>query len=101
MANTERKLAFESPPDRGFIIKAWYVQTPGGDAEVELFYEGNRIRHFFYPAYKVWNLAAHFSDIVESEINDDERGYLLAGSTGLGGVIMPDDIAPAPPSAER
>ena len=45
-----------------------------------------------YPAYKIYNLSAHFSEIVDSEINNDTRGYEIAGSMGFGGVVMPKEV---------
>ena len=78
--------------NRDFNIKAWYAQDipeSKGDAIVELSYKGEVVRDIIYPAYKVYNLAAHFDDIVDSEINNDDRGYQIAGSDGLGGVVMP------------
>jgi hypothetical protein len=89
------KLAFEGPkggPDRGFCIKAFYLSEPSGDALVEITRDGQPYRRFLYPAYKVWNLAAHFSDIVTGEIDGSFAGYSLAGWTGFI-VIMPRSMA--------
>ena len=88
----KKNLAFETPNDRGFVLKAWYIEEPGGDALIELFYEQKEVRTMTYPAYKIYNLAAHFRDIVDSEINNDTRGYEIAGATGFGGTIMPAEI---------
>ena len=45
------------------------------------------IRSFIFPAYKIYNIAAHFSDVVDGELskNDKDRGYTIAASNGLGG----------------
>ena len=72
--------------DRGFNVKAWYLENTEeskGDALIEVRYSGNIIREFMMPAYKIWNIAAHFSDIVDGELskNDKERGYEIAHST--------------------
>lgn len=88
----KEKLAYETNVDRGFQLKVWYLKDDVGDALVELFFEGKLVREMKYPAYKIYNLSAHFSDIVDSEINDDTRGYEIAGSTGFGGVIMPEKV---------
>jgi hypothetical protein len=85
--------------DRGFNVKAWYLKNDDGlgikgDALIELRYSGEIIRELLCPSYKIYNIAAHFSDIVDSELSksDKERGYFIAGSTGLGGCIMPEQI---------
>jgi hypothetical protein len=81
----DEKLAFEVE-DRGFTIKAFWGSP---DARIEITRQGKLYKKFSYPAYKIFNLAAHFSDIVDSELRGDDEGYKIAGSTGLGGVIMP------------
>ena len=82
----EEKLAFEVE-DRGFKIRAFWGDGP--DARIEITRNGEPYRTFNYPAYKIFNLAAHFSDIVDSEIAKNIDGYLIAGSDGLGGVVTP------------
>lgn len=76
--------------DRGFNVKAWYLKNTEqskGDSLIEVCCNGEMIRQFVYPSYKIWNIAAHFGDIVDEELSktDKERGYLIAGSDGLGG----------------
>jgi hypothetical protein len=85
------KLAFEQR-DRGFKIKVFYLLEPKGDALVEIFYGRKKIRKFLYPAYKIFNLSAHFSDIVNGELENNDRGYQIAGSVGFGGVVMPQPV---------
>lgn len=78
------KIAYESKePDRGFTVKATYLLEPKGDALIEVFRDGQPLRWFLFPAYKVWNIAAHFSDIVDSEIAGDKVGYDMAAWTGF------------------
>jgi hypothetical protein len=79
------KLAFESKePDRGYTCRANYLKPPhGGDALVEIFKDGQPVREFLFPAYKIWNIAAHFRDIVDSEISKDAHGYEMADWNGL------------------
>lgn len=95
---TKDKIAFETPIDRLFQLKVYYLVEQKGDALVELHYDGKIVREMIYPAYKIWNLAAHFRDIVDGELSadDSERGYRIAGATGFGGVIMPLDLTPNP-----
>ncbi len=88
------KIAFESEkPDRGYTVKASYLKEPNkADALVEIFKEGELVRKFTFPAYKIWNIAAHFSDIVDSEIEKNTNGYEQAASTGFGGHVAIQDI---------
>jgi len=78
--------------DRNFNVKAWYLkntETSKGDALIEIRYNDELIREFLFPAYKIWNIAAHFQDIVDGELSKDdkERGYRIAASTGLEGLV--------------
>ena len=78
------KEAFASKePDRGFTVKAFYLEQPKGDALVEIYRDGEPYRRFLFPAYKIWNIAAHFSDIVTGEIEGNFSGYDMAGWTGF------------------
>lgn len=70
-------------PDRGFTVKAHKLLSPVGDALVEIYKDGEPYRRFLYPAYKVWNIAAHFGEIVTSEIDGNMAGYDAAGWTGF------------------
>lgn len=82
--------------DRGFNARAYYlkdIEESRGDALIELRYNRKIVRKMLYPAYKIWNIPAHFSEIVTSEINNDTIGYEIAGNTLLGGVIMPKEIS--------
>lgn len=77
--------------DRGFNVKAWYLDDTAeskGDALIEVSYNNKVIRQFIFPAYKIFNIAAHFTDIVDGELSktDKERGYRIAASTGLEGL---------------
>ncbi len=78
------KQAFSSKqPNRGFTVKASYLKEPKGDALVEIYREGEPYRRFLFPAYKIWNIAAHFDDIVSGEIEGNYSGYDMAGWTGF------------------
>ena len=76
--------------DRGFNVKAWYLEDTEdskGDALIVVKYGDKVLRKFIFPAYKIWNIAAHFRDIVDGELSkdDESRGYMIAASDGLGG----------------
>ena len=85
------KPAFKLEPYKGFTAEATYLKSPAGDALVEIFRDDKPYRRMLYPAYKVWNIAAHFSDIVDSEIAGDCKGYDLAGWTGFS-VVRPVEL---------
>lgn len=85
------KLAFTRKNDyKGFNIKAFWGN--GADARIELIRDGNLYKEFLYPAYKIFNISAHFEDIVDGILNGNDSGFRVAGSTGLGGSVMPTDI---------
>lgn len=90
------KVAFEGPktPDRGYTVRASYLKEPNdADALIEILKDGAVIREFRFPAYKIWNIAAHFKDIVDSEIENNARGYEMAAWNGISGAtfIVPDE----------
>ena len=79
--------------DRNFNVKAWHlknIEESKGDALIEVKYKDKLIREFLFPSYKIWNIAAHFTDIVDGELSKDEkeRGYKIAASTGLEGLVI-------------
>ena len=88
-------LAFEGPkePDRGYTVKAYYLAAPHNlNALVEIYKDGEEVRHFLFPAYKIWNVPAHFTDIVDGEIEKSTKGYEMAAWDGISGatVIQPN-----------
>ena len=95
-------IAFEGPrsgPDRGYTVRASYLKDPHkGDALVEILKDGQPHRSFTFPAYKVWNIAAHFHNIVDGEIEKSASGYAMAASDGLGGYAPMTPVQP--PNAE-
>lgn len=64
-------VAFETE-DRGYTARASYLKEPHDEALIEIFKDGAIVRSFHFPAYKVWNIAAHFSDLVDSEIEQSK-----------------------------
>lgn len=54
---------------RGFIVTAFYDNGPKvPDANVVITRDGVPFREFKYPAYRIWNIAAHFTDMVDAEL---------------------------------
>ena len=74
--------------NRGYRIRAYWGKPV--DARITI-YKGNKLyKEFKYPAYKIFNLAAHFDDIVDGIIEENEKqGFAIAGSDGVGGGVMP------------
>lgn len=84
-------VAFEGPktPDRGYTIRASYLKEPhSADALIEVMKEGQVIRRFMFPAYKIYNLQAHFKDIVDGEIQNSSKGYEMAAWNGVSGAVF-------------
>jgi hypothetical protein len=80
------KIAYDtsSEPDRGFTVRASYLKAPhNGDALIEVSRDGKVIREFLYPAYKIWNIAAHFGEIVDGELANHDGGYRAASWNGI------------------
>lgn len=69
--------------DRNYNVKAFYLEEPKGEALIQITKDGKSLREFLFPAYKIWNIAAHFEDIVDSEFESGVGGYIMASSTGI------------------
>lgn len=78
------KVAFEVET-RGYNFKATYLKEPKNDALIEISKEGKIVREFLFPAYKIWNIAAHADDIINGLEKESDEGLYAAGSNGLGG----------------
>lgn len=88
---TIESLAFEgpNPPDRGYTIRASYLEKPhNSDALIEIMKDNKPIRNFLFPAYKIYNLQAHFRDIVDGELINSSKGYEMAAWDGITGAII-------------
>ena len=73
-------------PDRGYTAMAWRLEdteVSKGDALIEIFKDDKIVREFLLPAYKVWNIPAHFRDIVDGEIAKHDGGIRMAGWNGI------------------
>lgn len=80
------KVAFEGPkcgPYRGFTLRATYLKEPKGNALIGVFRDGDLHREFLYPAYKIYNIAAHFDEIVDGELEGHDGGYRAASWNGI------------------
>lgn len=79
----DMKVAFEIEK-KGYTFKATLIE-PKNDALVEIFKGNNLIKEFLFPAYKIWNIAAHLDDIIDGLEEESDYGLHIAGSDGLGG----------------
>lgn len=64
------KVAYDTraTPNRGYAVRASYLKRDGvdlHDARIEIFKGDEVVRTFNYPAYRIYNIVAHFSDIVD------------------------------------
>lgn len=60
-------------PYRGYSVRASYLEAPNDqDALIEVFKDGAVAKSFYYPAYRIYNIAAHFSELVDNEIEESE-----------------------------
>jgi len=76
------KVAFDIKV-RGFRFVCTYLLEPERDALIEISKDGKLVKSIMWPAYKIWNIAAHADEIAA----DLEEGLKTAGSTGLGGNV--------------
>ena len=55
---------------------------------IEVMKDGQAVRKFLFPAYKIYNLQAHFRDIVDGEIENSSKGYEMAAWDGISGAAF-------------
>lgn len=96
MEITIEKLAFESKPDslpHNYKIRAMYLTEPKADALIEIFKGETLVRQFLFPAYKIWNIAAHAHDIIDGLEKGNDSGLRMAAWNGIDGaiILMPEN----------
>jgi len=80
-------VAFETEA-RGLKFVATYLTAPKDKALIEISRDGQMVKSLLWPAYKVWNIAAHADDVAA----DIEDGLTTAGAVGFGAnVYQPVD----------
>lgn len=77
---------------RGYSIEMFWGEGENARGIVTRDSDGVVIYRFLYPAYKIFNIQAHWSEIVDGELENSNIGWLHAGSDFLGGCVMPDPI---------
>lgn len=99
MQNEKDKLEWSRKEDyKGFNINCWRLKTdPHKDVFIEILKDGKIHREFLYPAYKQYNLQAHFEDIVEGELRNSTSGYEAASWNGITNTVV---ILPEPTEAK-
>ena len=86
------KVAFKrDKPLRGYMFEAWYLHEPKGSALIRISKDDKVVKEFLFPAYKIWNIAAHENDIIDGLEKESDAGLYVAGSTGLGGNVYRGD----------
>lgn len=73
--------------EEGYRFVATHLAEPAGDDLIEIFKGTELVRAFLWPGYKIWNIAAHASDIIQSLNEGNSDGLYIAGSTGFGGNV--------------
>ena len=76
----EEKQAFDVQ-HKGFKAAGYW--GAGADGRVVVSKDGETIKEFEYPAYKIFNIAAHWHDIIDGELEDHGDSWLLAGWSGF------------------
>lgn len=51
-------------PLRGFTVRGSYLKN-SQQALIEIFKDGKVVRSFEYPAYRIWNIPAHFDEYID------------------------------------
>ena len=87
------KVAFEVE-HKGFRAVGYW--GGGADGRVVVSKDGEQIKEFAYPAYKIFNIAAHWHDIIDGELEGNGNGWLLAGWSGFGACVLPAALAEKP-----
>lgn len=70
-----------------YRIVATYLLNANGDDLIEIFKNGDLVKAFRWPGYKIWNIQAHAEDIIEGLERGSSDGIYEAGSTGFGGNV--------------
>ncbi len=77
---SDAKKAYDTTIE-GYRFVATYISA--GEADVVISKDGNVLKSFTMPSYKIWNIPAHADDIIA----DIEDGLAVALSDGLGGTV--------------
>lgn len=69
----------------GYKIEGWYEGggKDGTDGLIRLTKPDGTVVDRPCPSYKIWNYYAHFHDIIDGDLRNNDAGYRIAGSTGL------------------
>ncbi len=90
---TRESVAFEQTVS-GYLFRATYLIEPKGDALIEIEKDGQLVKEFLWPSYKIWNIAAHAHDIAGDLDQQSDEAIYDAGSTGFGGNVYQPDSQP-------
>ena len=79
-----------------YRFKATYLEEPKGESLIEIWRNGEPVKEFRWPSYKIWNILAHSTDIIEGlekRTDDEGSGLRIAGSDLLGGNAYQPEVA--------
>lgn len=66
----KKKIAFKEK-HKNFSVIAYYLEDENPNALIVVKKDNKIYKKFEYPAYRIWNIAAHFSEMVENELYEN------------------------------
>jgi hypothetical protein len=70
-----------------YRFRATYLDEPKGESLIEVWRDGEPVKAFRWPSYKIWNILAHAGEIIVGLEQDSDAGLYVAGSDLLGGNV--------------
>lgn len=65
------KVAFKETY-KNYSVTAYYLGENNPNAKIVVKKDNTLYKEFLYPAYRIYNIQAHFGDMVENTIKDEE-----------------------------
>jgi len=66
------KVAFKQKY-KNYSVTAYYLGEKNPDAKIVIKKDNKPYKDFLYPGYKIWNISAHFSEMVEKELKAGDK----------------------------
>lgn len=76
-----------------YRFRATYLDEPKGESLIEIWRDGEPVKEFRWPSYKIWNILAHAGEIIVGLEQDSDAGLRVAGSDLLGGNVYQPEVA--------
>lgn len=77
---------------RGFTVKAFYRPATDQKADIEVTRNGEMFNRYEYEAYRIWNIAAHFSDSVDQRLRDEDEAGHEIWPTSAGAELLHEEL---------